>query len=567
MRIQEIHIRGFRVLDDFSLDFKRESQMSDSSTSATQQVSHTLDLLVGVNGTGKSTLLRAIAEIFQRLENEEQPDFGFAIHYETRNYPQGIFISNINERSEDAGQDDVRLPLRFREGEQEEKRVSVIDPKYLPDWIIAFTSGSEEGWIAQRRQDEDNNKLNEAVSPATLREHYLSELPGPPVDEAAFWNTDGQEIKNRFLFISADSLPLVVLCGLLAERLETATQKGQSESFLRQALKACKITDLRGFSLKFRINFDPAANRTSINDNASFIRSLGQLAQQTIQTGSDYLLVFALETPEETLANSPTPHTVNLAHLRQLQGTWMGFLRRLIQLQHPGNGMFPILRKVNLFFEENRTDEKKQERSPLHLFDWLSDGEQSFLGRLCLFALPAEKRRPHTSMSEETHTTSVPEERFLTEETLILLDEPEVHFNDYWKRKLVQIIVQAIRETPSHVLMTTHSSITLSDVAHQHIWVLQRSNDYTTEALPPNVRTLGTDPSDILVDVFGAENAVGAYSVDRILRTIADARRLGLNQADDRRRKLEDLYREVGPGYWRYIIRKELDSIGGDSEV
>jgi hypothetical protein len=368
-----------------------------------------------------------------------------------------------------------------------------------------------------------------------------------------------------------------VLCGLLAERLEASIQEQQSESFLRQALKACKITDLRGFSLKFRVNLD--FNDTYLTDDAAFIRALGLLAQQTIQTGSDYLLVFALETREEEAARkaaatreekSPdrqAPHTVDLAKLRQLSGTWISFLRRLTQFQQNGNGASPVLRKVNLFFEENRADTKKQEKSPLHLFDWLSDGEQSFLGRLCLFALPAEKRRPPTSTGEEPPHVPGTEETPMTEETLVLLDEPEVHFNDYWKRQLVRIIVQAIRETPSHVLMTTHSSITLSDVAHQYIWVLQRKNDYTTGALPPNVRTLGTDPSDILVDVFGAENAVGAHSVEQILRGIAETRQLGANQDNERRRQLEALQRKVGPGYWRYIIRKELDSIGGDREA
>ena len=509
MKIHKIHIQGYRVLGNFSLEFKHENQANDGNTPDIQTESHTLDLLVGVNGTGKSTLLQAIAEIFQRLEQREQPDFGFAIRYETRNYPQGIFISNIDEHSEDTAQNRVRpvgSSLRFRVGEQDEEDVSQIDAKeYLPEWIIAFTSGSEVGWIVPRRQVEENNKpnleLDGSASLATLRERYLSELPGTPVDEAAFWRNE-QVRESRFLFISADLLPLVVLCGLLAERLEaSSTQEQQRESFLRQALKACKITDLRGFSLKFRVNLDSNdtsfTNDTSLASNAAFIRALGLLAQQTIQTGSDYLLVFALETHEEEATRKaaatreevspdrPAPRAVDLAQLRHLSGTWISLLRRLMEFQQSDNGTSPMLRKVNLFFEESRADTKKQEKSPLHLFDWLSDGEQSFLGRLCLFALPAEKRRPPTPTGEEPPHAPGTEETPMTEETLVLLDEPEVHFNDYWKRQLVRLIVQAIRETPSHVLMTTHSSITLSDVAHQNIWILQRKNDYTTNALPP----------------------------------------------------------------------------------
>jgi hypothetical protein len=70
----------------------------------------------------------------------------------------------------------------------------------------------------------------------------------------------------------------------------------------------------------------------------------------------------------------------------------------------------PVLQEVNVFLERPvppRRAGAKRERPLVHLLTWLSDGEQSFLGRMCLFSLLGAT------------------------EALILLDEPEVHFNDY----------------------------------------------------------------------------------------------------------------------------------------
>jgi predicted ATP-binding protein involved in virulence len=143
-----------------------------------------------------------------------------------------------------------------------------------------------------------------------------------------------------------------------------------------------------------------------------------------------------------------------------------------------------------------------------------------------------------------------------------------VHFNDYWKRQLVRMLSNALRGTPRHVLMTTHSSITLSDVMDENIWILRRENDYTGYADPPNIQTLGADPSDILVQVFGAENAVGARSVDRILQTIRDARKQRYEKRDKvaSLAMLKKLRDELGPGYWRYLVRREIDDLGQEGQ-
>jgi predicted ATP-binding protein involved in virulence len=145
-------------------------------------------------------------------------------------------------------------------------------------------------------------------------------------------------------------------------------------------------------------------------------------------------------------------------------------------------------------------------------------------------------------------------------EALILLDEPEVHFNDYWKRQIVYLLDEVLRGRHSHVLMATHSSIVLTDVASEDIIVLNRDGPYTTQAFNPSIRTFAADPSDILVHVFGAPQASGEQSMTR-LQQILDGL-AGVDPAEQRKR-LEALLDVVGPGYWSYRIRRALQDIEG----
>jgi predicted ATP-binding protein involved in virulence len=167
----------------------------------------------------------------------------------------------------------------------------------------------------------------------------------------------------------------------------------------------------------------------------------------------------------------------------------------------------------------------------LHLLEWLSDGEQSFLGRLCLFTLLG------------------------TTEALILLDEPEVHFNDYWKRQIVYLLDAALTGRQSHVLITSHSSITLTDVPREDIMILQRDANFTSHASHPGMQTFAADPSDIMVHVFGAPVAAGAQSVARIETALKAEPG---QDPSTRREELQKLLDIVGPGYWSYRIRREL---------
>jgi len=135
---------------------------------------------------------------------------------------------------------------------------------------------------------------------------------------------------------------------------------------------------------------------------------------------------------------------------------------------------------------------RKRTATDLILYESLSDGEQAYLGRMALFYLLQGAKN-----------------------AIILLDEPETHFNDYWKREMVDIIDNSLQNDSVEVLLSTHSSIALSDAFESEIVFLYKdplAGSVSTYELPIN--SFGASPIDIMRDVFQAPEGVGQRAAE-----------------------------------------------------
>ena len=183
---------------------------------------------------------------------------------------------------------------------------------------------------------------------------------------------------------------------------------------------------------------------------------------------------------------------------------------------------------VNLIIEytpDIRTGQPKR----VLLSDDLSDGEFAFISRMALIYLMNES------------------------ECLFLLDEPEVHFNDDWKRNLVYSIEQALttpEKTDSEVILTTHASIVLTDAYPDEIILMT----YSGQQIPP--RTLGGEPGELLQSVLGAQQTVGKRAVSKIQKAL---------DTEDQE-TLEEILKQVGPGYYRFTIIEELQRVSSSKK-
>lgn len=507
MRLLRLYINNYRVLSQLDIRFDPSAPQNDNSRH------YHLDFLVGVNGTGKSTVLRILGQIFRGIQVsfDELRDLPFVLEYYLESKEQKIYIDNISKESDDKSPD--RYFVRVAKGlngkypvddPDETHLKDVVDATLLPERIIAYTTGSESEWMRQEDIDPLSDRSDESLREMKPADRVLAELPGWSRIETE----NQQRIEKRFRFIQQDHLALITLAGLLSHH-----QMGQ-QSPLTRVLEEVHLKGLAGFSLQFDMRYASANARNDIRQR------LGQYAIRAVRSGGNVLLVFAPDRFQELLKDNG------------------GALAFFEQISDWYNEKPPLMIKANLFLERAR-GKHENDLPPLHTWEWLSDGERSFLGRMCLFMLFGEV------------------------ESLILLDEPEVHFNDYWKRQIVRSIHQIFEirkpKAKSHLLIATHSSISLTDVAKEDVIILKRSGLQTDTMEMPNIQTFGADPGDIMVHVFGTEYSTGAYSADEVEKWLNDVN----NKPEDERRSfLERKLNQVSPGYWSYRIRREMEGLG-----
>lgn len=494
MRLHEFTVANFRILQDLTLDFRRTSPL-DSDQLGDLQRAYRLDFLAGVNGTGKSTALHLLGRLFAALDNRLALPFiapvTLTYSLDVKGEEHTVAISTLPPRDV-ANPTDADLVLRHTvtsalRGEVASGIGTPIDTNYLPERIVLYTSGDEPGWLAS---------INEASGQA---------------ERAAASEVTLQE---RIIYLQTHRLPAVVLCGLLASR-RRVREDDPTKEILRDVLDSLHINALVGFSIRCRIH-------QGLIQPSQFeaIDQLRAAADRITRHGADDLLFFDLTKDRPLSPNGADRHHIHRLYENELQL----FQQLSLLYEHAPFADAP-LQEISLFLTRSRSEGEVQPL--LHLYEWLSDGEHSFLARMALFAL------------------------FRTPNVLILLDEPEVHFNDVWKREIVNTLHQIMAGQRSHALITTHSSITITDVPKEHILLMRRDGAHTHESagLSPTVQTFGADPSDVIVHVFGSPHASGARSV----RFIRDRIQAAPTITD-----LENLRAGIAPGYWRYRVQLEI---------
>lgn len=498
MKLKQLRL-NHKVLHELTLNFSdRSEQIFDRR--------YGLHFLVGVNGTGKSTLMRALFEIFRRVQRGEEPLFRFHLEYElgVGAERRDCLISNW----------DGTLTYQVRGQETREG--------LLPERTLAFTSGAEREWLPHRAVlTTPKPGSAHTIEKLSGAERFLRERPGHMGTAVAEQNGANSGLVR---LIHSESLPIVVLAGWLSESA-AAQQREQDDGTLHErpladVFKAARFQGLAGFSLRFRLPTDgDSSERTTMAELARF-------AVRRLRQGAERLLVFDLT--QSGLARK----------ILEPFGSGFAFFEAVERLSQARGDEPALLQEVNLFLERQPPEVVQSQPTPepekLHLFDWLSDGERSFLGRMGLFSILGDM------------------------ESLIILDEPEVHFNDYWKRQIVYYMDQALRNHPkrSHVLITTHSTMALTDAHSDEVLVLDRKGAHTGQATDPGVETFAADPSDLLVSVFDAEQSAGRYTV-KVINDMLTKDPGG----EQRKSRLTALAEATAPGYWNYRIRRELQRL------
>lgn len=602
MRLRYLYLPDYGPLKEVAVVFGQNGHIENRKGS--------INFVVGLNGSGKSTLLRAVYDVFFSLSREELPKFPVTLAYEIEKDSQ--FITTVFHRPRGPASECFLVPapdrLSFEATEEWQCYVeNFLDQNggsdslksyvagdrlkgdgnlrnLLPSRVLAYTSGDIGLWESMtypnfpvdELEDDPSNFDTSKERPYgwTIEQEYLDGrgtivLSGP----SKIKKNEIFSHNDRCVLLSPEDIRLAaVSLGIWKAALDF---EGRPEESEQQVFRQSCLEQLESKAIE---KGDDVA-RWLLNEldwlwptHASFLLAkdndvpsykadpvrcfwLHALADAVVRHPLDESLSVV------TLGHRPTIRPEDLAgdeaieDLLKLGGEPMRnansgaeALRCLFSGgQEAEDSLWSIfqtlrswrayglLKDVQLTVKRIRQtpDASGQLDDSVISYASFSDGEQMLLGRMALLLLLRGQ-----------------------DNSLLLLDEPETHFNDTWKRQIIDLVDDSIlKDTSAHVLVSTHTSLALTDVFSCEITRLTKEKGVTS-VQPVAHPTFGADPGRILLHVFGAPDVIGARAAE-FLRSKLDPAKW---PAEDQE-KLRSLIDEIGSGWPRAKLMEILDQL------
>lgn len=585
MRLRFLFLKNYPPLNDIAISFSAESPLQRDCA---------IRFVVGVNGSGKTHLLQAITETFLCLARQQKPNFPVTLIYElgTGSQTRTIIFDNPGDHgkpgwwqsksdnnilSPDFQTEDWQsLVLKVRNNEKDwdaliqngnwpGKRVG------LPRTVIAYTTGETAPWDAifhlePSASDSSMDIMSQSLDYDTRQERPFGWTLQQEIDFQGQTGTeegqkavlDLKDLQEEFSTKESDQevclliSPLLLKFALLAVSLPLAmdelrkyeTEKDK-ESFFQSLIKEPeKVHGLRRLfnqagwvwpvCVSFTIDFSPEEwSETEANFKRPLFQAMLGFASETIRepepstkrrlffdlkskNSADFAKVLSEKAMNTHFGSTDAFEYVGdglLQFLGGKNGKPYDHFKQLLSLNQQG-----IIEDIQIALRSTQTDD-------ILLFEELSDGEQVYLGRMALFYLMQGR-----------------------DDALLLLDEPESHFNDVWKREIVSIIDEVLGSQSNEVIISTHSSISLTDVFNDEIQLLKKEygNAYVSRITST---TFGADPSEIMINIFDAADSIGKRSLEWLNQ------QLEKEWTPNQKEELEKIIKKIGPGLHRSELR------------
>ncbi len=595
MRLRYLHLPRCGPLTDTSVVFGREALIEETLTADPSLVRKgALNFVVGVNGSGKSSILRTLYRIFLSLARRERPALPATLAWDRRAGQEMrtaiLHITNLKERRSffailarvpdrvpsQASRPDWQALIKALGDEQPHPLAQDLEIEHgedavqiplstglLPKRLIAYSSGAEDAWIELDRPEFHSSAENGEPLPTAAErppgwsmerewEEQLRQPSGPSDtvrDKLAtnrmldaeptvashvrvrspdlrlagitltLWQA-GKELKGKtgeaelealrrgFLREQAEPqkpqnarrvlneidwfrpthLSLVYL-----DADERATVRQRQELFCLLAL-ADAVVAQPGGRMRAVIPLGPADD-ISLTERLRETFPLGipgraveRIAERVDGSKTGAEAVLRIFSADETIDSTPLDVFIRLRNWQQ--GGLLDEVTVTIERLH---------RRGAEAGEQDDSETDDAANNVLVTYDQLSDGEQMLLGRMGLIFLLRGQ-----------------------DGSLLLMDEPETHFNDVWKREIVEMLdMGLLNSTEANVIVATHTSIALTDAFAAEVTVLDKTRGAIT-ARAVGGGLFGTDPSEVNMSLFRADSSTGRRSeliLDRLLKT------------------------------------------------
>lgn len=430
MQVTKLFIKKYKIFENFEIDFQKN-----------------ISIVIGINGSGKSTILESIAQIFSDAFRNEKTKFQFRLEYELR-------LEEILEQTtttSDFKTDYIKVEI-FNNKENAAQEY-IVNSKKLNREQIAEIYGSFE-----------------RILPSNIVIYYsgqsqIMERVCEPFNKELSFNlrSENKHLDRPFLCYEPNLFGTILLSLLSYEF-------GDVPDFLQ---KIAKIRNVASVKINLR---KPKWAKKKINEFWGaegevelLLRFLESLEQplDSVPFADSKLGNVVMEAWEDTVLN------ITILGAEMIYSTREYFVeeKRLFEILNTLiiDGFQPEF----AFTFKNNDDVQ---------FTQLSEGEQQLIIAKGLIELSGK------------------------ENTLFLFDEPDTYLHPSWQRKYIELINNNISEdNTSHFIITTHSPQLLSNSDNEYSEVKIVENAKVLNHTP---NYYGKDISTILYELMNVEERI-----------------------------------------------------------
>lgn len=538
MKINHIEINGYKQFTKFKGEFLNNDY--------SEEVSHlNLLFLIGQNGTGKTSLLEAIALIFAKTTLNQSPGFEFFIEYSLSTKYSINTIVRI--RSKELKIKENRMAdnaLDFDSNSKFSVEVSTNNetferiytnfsehPELHPQKFFSIASGPhnifEDIIINSPKQellDEIvNSSLNDG-SDVNLHNHmkniYDSSLFNPK-----FLNFDSSSY--IYIFIS-----LLFFQPSKYIHSNKNIREVNNNYFEKIDSLMKNVKKIKPISFSIKISHDHY-NVISKSVDSNYERTIQEEFYNTLRYLINDLSTYSIESIDERTDEKVIVFTFEKKNFHEKINNSDEF-ENIIPLE--ALTLFTIAHRIG-FIKESSVQLLDTETQTLVTHKILSDGEWMWLCKMGLIII--------SQIEEENNY-------------IYLFDEPDTFLNENWVEdyiynlnKYSEIKYESlegelkIKSLNHQYLITTHSTLLLTDALQGQVYILDKSNGEIT-IKNMSISTFGADRSYISSKLFLNEKRIGRFSDNQVTNTIREKNE----------EKVDFLLEELGPGYERFKIEE-----------
>lgn len=504
----------FRSLHkDFNLEFHKLTSKGYSSMMEFQPF-----CFAGLNGSGKSNVLEALASIFYHLEfcvakfrpisfekhfdrKKSTPDI-YKLEYLISNkdddtiqdYKSSNLVTIIKKKNEEPKMTIQKYPF---DDIEKARLIPFIPPigdstisegkMYLPDLVVGYSSGE-----------------NEILSLPFIKNRlvHLDEYK-----EAIKDKRDFIEPETSLIYIDEEMSQAVLLACLIFEDKET----------LKPLRKELGILGIQSFRMNLHNHFIELVNKKETK-RVPILNHIDEIFKKFKKCTSFHF------------SSNNNVEKISIDFLID-ENTKKAFREHF-------DSAFELFRVFQLLYELNnisiheKTKEEVYKSKGVYTdgkipIPELSDKVFYFLDYMILKKIKGENEPKELLLREFSdgehqfiHTMGI-SIMLKSKRTLLLLDEPETHFNPGWRAKFIKILNDSIQSGGANnflkdVVLTSHSPFIISDCLPNNVILFKR--DEKTKKIKPlsasslDFNTYGTSVEIILDELFGYDQSIGDLS-------------------------------------------------------